>query len=74
MVMTRVHRFGLWCRFGLWRCCWLFAAISLVTIGRRLLRRNRVMTGKCRSCGYDLRATLDRCPECGSVPTEKAAM
>jgi hypothetical protein len=35
---------------------------------RRQLVRARTTAGLCRSCGYDMRATPDRCPECGFIP------
>jgi hypothetical protein len=47
---------------------WVPLLLSAVFPLRRLARLRKERPGLCRSCGYDLRATPDRCPECGAVP------
>jgi hypothetical protein len=49
---------------------WFLVAVTLalpfIQTGRLLAKRRTRRGNLCPSCGYDLRASPDRCPECGS--------
>ena len=53
--------------------CWVLCLATAVfaiasTLARHIRAKHRAVGTSCRNCGYDLRATPDRCPECGTVP------
>jgi hypothetical protein len=55
-----------------WAISFLFAALALPLAFARLRARARRRQGLCPNCGYDLRASPERCPECGTVTPSAA--
>ncbi|HEY2588940.1 MAG TPA: hypothetical protein VGI81_24565 [Tepidisphaeraceae bacterium] len=58
---------------------WTIMCAAFIPVGaavmfllRRWARRRKLKSGHCPQCGYDLRATPTRCPECGWRPAPEA--
>lgn len=79
-------RYGIWYdgrpsatgrpRFAMVTPVWVVALLAAVPpawhLGLRLHRRRRQRRGCCMACGYDLRATSHRCPECGLLAAKNS--
>ena len=56
---------GWWCPH--WFLVALLGATPAMWVVRFRRRREWLLRGRCRKCGYDMRATPERCPECGEI-------
>jgi hypothetical protein len=64
---TVLHRTGNHAYVPHWFLVGVLALLPAAAVRRAARRRRRSALGHCRPCGYDLRATPGRCPECGAA-------
>jgi hypothetical protein len=57
--------------YPLWSCVLLFLLLPLLELPRMTGNFRRRRRGLCLNCGYDLRASPAKCPECGTAVFKK---
>jgi len=61
MLMARIFT------VPIWSLALAFAILPAVGLAKRLRHSRRLSSNLCPTCGYDMRATPERCPECGTA-------
>jgi hypothetical protein len=75
LVLPLVDRSGTVTHMGLplWALGGLFALSYWALVRPMMMADRRRRRGLCPRCGYDLRGSPEKCPECGTVPMISAA-
>jgi hypothetical protein len=55
-------------RIAWWLLALIFSLPTATVLVRHLKTARHPLPSQCPTCGYDLRATPHRCPECGTIP------